>query len=109
MRETSKAPPLRSRSTLGGIAGNILEWYDFAVFGYFAPIIGAEFFPSEDPIASTLKAFGVFAAGYCMRPVGGVLFGHFGDKLEPVAKPHRHFLNVIMTQASWKKATNILI
>lgn len=69
------------RNAVGGIVGNILEWYDFAVFGYFAPIIGAEFFPSEDPIASTLNAFGVFAAGYLMRPVGGVLFGHLGDKV----------------------------
>ncbi len=81
MNEVSAAPQHLGRSTFGAVVGNILEWYDFAVFGYFAPIIGAQFFPSEDPIASTLKAFGVFAAGYLMRPVGGVLFGHFGDKL----------------------------
>jgi MHS family proline/betaine transporter-like MFS transporter len=81
MDETSTTPRNLSRNTIGGIVGNILEWYDFAVFGYFAPIIGAQFFPSEDSIASTLKAFGVFAAGYLMRPVGGAIFGYFGDKI----------------------------
>lgn len=72
---------LINRSALGGIVGNVLEWYDFAVFGYFAPIIGQQFFPSDDPNSSTLNAFGVFAAGYFMRPVGGFLFSQLGDKL----------------------------
>jgi MFS transporter, MHS family, proline/betaine transporter len=67
-------------NTAGGIIGNILEWYDFAVFGYFVPVIGAQFFPSEDKWASLLSAFGVFAAGYMMRPIGGIIFGHIGDK-----------------------------
>ena len=69
------------RNTIGGVIGNILEWYDFAVFGYFAPIIGAQFFPSEDKLASIISAFGVFAAGYMMRPLGGIIFGHIGDRL----------------------------
>ena len=69
------------RNIIGGIVGNVLEWYDFAVFGYFAPIIGSQFFPSEDRLASTLNAFGVFAVGYVMRPIGGLLFGYFGDRL----------------------------
>jgi len=67
--------------TLAGVVGNILEWYDFAVFGYFAPLIGLKFFPSESHLASLIKAFGVFAAGYLMRPLGGVIFGHIGDRL----------------------------
>jgi len=61
--------------------GNILEWYDFTVYGFFATVIGALFFPSEDRIASLIAAYGVFAAGYLMRPLGGVLFGIIGDKL----------------------------
>ena len=69
------------RNIVGGVIGNILEWYDFAVFGYFAPIIGAQFFPSEDKLASTISAFGVFAAGYMMRPLGGMIFGSIGDRL----------------------------
>lgn len=69
------------RNTIGGVVGNILEWYDFAVFGYFAPVIGAQFFPSEDKLASVISAFGVFAAGYMMRPLGGVIFGSIGDRM----------------------------
>jgi len=77
----SKNEPINIRSLLAGFVGNILEWYDFTVYGYFATVIGALFFPSEDKIASLLAAFGVFAAGYLMRPLGGVLFGIMGDKL----------------------------
>ena len=81
MSNQSKTTPHFKRNLIGGVVGNILEWYDFAVFGFFAPIIGAQFFPSEDPLASLIKAFGVFAAGYLMRPIGGVIFGHIGDRL----------------------------
>ena len=64
---------------IAGLIGNVLEWYDFSVYGYFAVSIGRHFFPSEDPTTSLLAAFGVFAAGFLMRPVGAVLFGHIGD------------------------------
>jgi MHS family proline/betaine transporter-like MFS transporter len=58
----------------------VLEWYDFAIYGYFAAAIGRAFFPSEDPVAQVLAAFGIFAVGFLMRPVGGALIGHIGDK-----------------------------
>ncbi len=58
----------------------MLEWYDFALFGFFAREIGAHFFPAADPTASLLAAFGTFAAGFLMRPVGGALFGWVGDR-----------------------------
>jgi MHS family proline/betaine transporter-like MFS transporter len=45
----------RTRIILGGIAGNLMEWYDFALYGYFAAIIGRQFFPSEDPAGNPLK------------------------------------------------------
>ena len=64
---------------IAGLIGNVLEWYDFSVYGYFAVSIGHHFFPSENPTTSLLAAFGVFAAGFLMRPVGAVLFGHIGD------------------------------
>jgi MHS family proline/betaine transporter-like MFS transporter len=60
--------------------GNLLEWYDFAIYGYFAAPIGRHFFPHQDPVAQLLSAFGVFAVGYLMRPVGGALIGHIGDR-----------------------------
>ena len=66
---------------IGGVIGNVLEWYDFAVFGYFAPIIGAQFFPAENQLAALINAFGVFAAGYLMRPLGGLIFGYVGDRM----------------------------
>ena len=62
-----------------GIA-NAFEWYDYALFGHFASIIGSKFFPDSDPKVSTLHVFLVFAVGYMMRPLGGVFFGIIGDK-----------------------------
>jgi MHS family proline/betaine transporter-like MFS transporter len=69
------------RVIAAGTIGNVLEWYDFAVYGYFATSIGRQFFPHEDAVAQLLSAFGVFALGYLMRPVGGALIGHIGDRL----------------------------
>ena len=69
------------RIIAAGAIGNILEWYDFAVYGYFAASIGRAFFPKEDPVAQVLAAFGIFAVGYIMRPVGGAIVGHIGDRL----------------------------
>ena len=60
---------------------NAFEWYDYALFGYFAPLIGSKFFPSEDLSTSLLNVFLVFAVGFFMRPVGGCLFGILGDRL----------------------------
>ena len=68
------------RTLFAGAIGNVLEWYDFAVYGYFAPIFARNFFPSDDHVASLLAAFGVFAAAYMMRPLGSILFGHIGDR-----------------------------
>ena len=68
------------RVIAAGMIGNVLEWYDFAVYGYFATAIGRHFFPHEDAVAQLLSAFGVFAIGYVMRPVGGAVVGHIGDR-----------------------------
>ena len=68
------------RVIAAGAIGNVLEWYDFSIYGYFAVAIGRTFFPKEDPVAQILLAFGVFAIGYLMRPLGGALVGHIGDK-----------------------------
>jgi len=61
-----------------GLIGNVLEWYDFAIHGYFATAIGRHFFPHEDAVARLLSTFGVFALGYLMRPVRGVAIGYIG-------------------------------
>jgi MHS family proline/betaine transporter-like MFS transporter len=68
------------QNPVASVIGNVLEWYDFAVFGYLAPIIGHQFFPSEDKMASLINVFGVFAIGYIIRPLGGIIFGQIGDR-----------------------------
>lgn len=71
----------RHRNILSGAIGNVLEWYDFAIFGALAPTVGKLFFPSDDAVASLLAAFAVFAVGYVARPVGGIFLGHIGDRI----------------------------
>lgn len=63
-----------------GSLGNILEWFDFGLFVYLAPLIGEKFFPIHDTHSAALAAFGVFAVGFLCRPLGGVVFGYWGDK-----------------------------
>src|SRR5215831_16038973 len=77
----SPAPMVARRNVIAGAVGSVLEWYDFAVYGYLAPIIGRLFFPAGDPVASLLAAFGVFAIGFAARPLGGALFGYIGDEV----------------------------
>jgi MHS family proline/betaine transporter-like MFS transporter len=72
---------INKKTVAAGAIGNVLEWYDFAVYGYFATAIGRVFFPKEDPIAQLLFAFGVFAIGYLMRPLGGMVIGNIGDRI----------------------------
>ncbi|HKJ95050.1 MAG TPA: MFS transporter [Gammaproteobacteria bacterium] len=68
------------RTVVAGTVGNVMEWYDFALYGYFAPVIAQLFFPSDNHIASLIATFGVFAAGFVMRPLGGIVFGFIGDR-----------------------------
>ncbi len=74
-------PLSRTKQCLTGAIGNVLEWYDFAVFGFVAPFMSDQFFPASDKTSALIKTFGVFAAGYLARPIGGVLFGQMGDRL----------------------------
>jgi MHS family proline/betaine transporter-like MFS transporter len=61
--------------------GNFVEWFDFAVYGFLATVIANQFFPGDDPQASLLKTFAVFAVAFAFRPLGGVVFGMLGDKI----------------------------
>jgi MFS transporter, MHS family, proline/betaine transporter len=71
----------RKRIVWAGIVGNVMEWYDFAIYGFFARTIGSLFFPADDPNSSLLAAYAVFAVGFLMRPLGAILFGHIGDRV----------------------------
>jgi MHS family proline/betaine transporter-like MFS transporter len=61
-------------------AGHIVEYFDSYLYGYFAFMLAPIFFPSDDPTASLISSFGAFAAGFIMRPLGGIFFGHLGDR-----------------------------
>ncbi|HHT9776252.1 TPA: MFS transporter [Legionella pneumophila] len=69
-----------SKALFAGVSGTALQWYDFALFGYFAPIIAATYFPNDNQFASLLSAFGVFAVGYLLAPIGSLFFGYVGDQ-----------------------------
>jgi MHS family proline/betaine transporter-like MFS transporter len=70
----------QSRRAVGAaVIGNVLEWYDFGVYGYVAAIIGRNFFPGGDETTELLKAFLTFGLGFLARPVGGIVIGRLGD------------------------------
>jgi MHS family proline/betaine transporter-like MFS transporter len=79
--QEQKLSPSGRRAITAGIIGNVLEWYDFGVYGFFAAIIAAQYFPSDDASVSLIAAFGAFAAGFLMRPVGAAFFGYIGDRV----------------------------
>lgn len=71
--------PLFQKKTLGAVFGNTLEWYDFVLYGSLAPFISQHFFPLKNHLASLMLTFAVFAVGFLFRPIGGIIFSHFGD------------------------------
>ena len=77
---TSKASKTERRNLRALSWGHALEWYDWAIFGLLSVYLGAAFFPSDSPLASTLNALAVFAVGFVARPLGGVVFGFVADR-----------------------------
>ena len=81
-RETASSGIARTQwrviilSSLGGA----LEFYDFVIYSVFAQYIGSAFFPASDPLTSLILSFSAFAVGYLFRPLGGIVFSHFGDR-----------------------------
>ncbi len=75
------ATPIR-RVVLASFIGTTIEWYDYFIYGTAAALVFNKlFFPSLDPFTGTIAAFGTFAVGFFARPIGGLVFGHYGDKL----------------------------
>jgi MHS family proline/betaine transporter-like MFS transporter len=66
---------------LAGFIGNVVEWYDFALYGYMAGILSGLFFPEHSETAGLIATYGIFAAGFLMRPLGSGVFGWLGDTL----------------------------
>jgi MFS transporter, MHS family, shikimate and dehydroshikimate transport protein len=77
----TKWPAAVKRAVIGATVGNILEWYDYFVYGTLAGLVfPALFFPDADPFVGTIASFATFFVGFLSRPLGGIIFGHFGDK-----------------------------
>ena len=71
---------LRPLAVIAGMSGNLIEWYDFGLYGVLAAMLGKLFFPDEHGFVGLLSVYGVFAAGYIARLAGGTIFGHIGDR-----------------------------
>ncbi|MFF0106318.1 MFS transporter [Streptomyces hirsutus] len=69
------------RATAGATIGSVVEWFDVAVYGYLASVLGKVFFPTGDPTTQLLSSFAVFGAAFAVRPLGGIFFGALGDRI----------------------------
>lgn len=70
------------KAALGSFVGAVVDWYDFLLYGITAALVfNSQFFPNVSPTIGTLAAFGTFGVGFLFRPLGGIVFGHFGDRL----------------------------
>ena len=81
-RVPATAPSSVRRVIVASLIGTSLEWYDFFIYGTAAALIfNKVFFPSFEPLVGTLLAFTTYAVGFVARPLGGFVFGHFGDRI----------------------------
>ncbi|GHD10345.1 proline/betaine transporter [Zhihengliuella salsuginis] len=74
-------PATRRRVVAASFIGNFVEWFDYAVYGYLAVTITAVFFPESDPQTGLMLTFGLFAISFFVRPLGGFVWGHLGDRI----------------------------
>ncbi len=80
--ESSNASLSPNRVVLAGFIGTAIEWYDFFLYGTAAALIfGRLFFPDLDPFVGVMASFSTYAVGFFARPLGGIVFGHFGDRV----------------------------
>lgn len=80
--DDSIPPPSIRKVAMAASIGAAIEWYDFFIYGTAAALVFNKlFFTNLDPVTGTIVAFGTFGAGYLSRPVGGLIFGHFGDRI----------------------------
>jgi len=76
-----QAPPELRKVTLAAIAGTVIEWFDFAIYGFSAPLIALIFFPQGNQFIALLRTFAIFAVAFALRPIGGAYFGMMGDRI----------------------------
>ncbi len=70
----------KQKEVIAAVSGTLLQWYDFSLFGFLAPIIAKTFFNTASPFIAILNTFAVFAVGYLLAPVGAIFFGYLGDR-----------------------------
>ncbi|MGV9744164.1 MFS transporter [Rhodococcus zopfii] len=81
-REASGTAATARKAAVGSFVGTAIEWYDFFIYGTAAALVlGPQFFPGTSDLAGTLAAFATLAVGFVARPIGGVVMGHFGDRV----------------------------
>jgi MFS transporter, MHS family, proline/betaine transporter len=71
---------VRRRVVLAASIGHLIEAYDLLLYGFLASVLAQQFFPADDPTAAMLNTFAIFAVGFAVRPLGGLVFGHIGDR-----------------------------
>ncbi|MDN4645773.1 MFS transporter [Arthrobacter sp. PsM3] len=79
-QQTRSDQSSKRRSMFASTIGNVLEWYEWSAYAVFAPFIAAAMFDSKDPVSALLSTLAVFAVGFLMRPLGGVVFGRIADR-----------------------------
>src|SRR5213593_1826242 len=78
----AKVPPKELRRVvIAASVGNIIEWYDFYIFGSLATILSVKFFDKSHPVAALLSTIALFTAGFLVRPLGAFVFGWLGDRV----------------------------
>src|SRR5215467_4602383 len=80
LSSTSSARPSLSSVIIAATIGNVLEWFDFLVYGFFAVTIAEVFFPAGNPTVSLLITFGTFGLSYLVRPLGAIVVGTYTDR-----------------------------
>ncbi|WP_204353742.1 MFS transporter [Salinisphaera orenii] len=83
----------RRVAVIAGVIGNVVEWYDFALYGFLASVFSGVFFAGDNPLVTLIATYGVFAVGFIMRPLGSVVFGWLGDT---IGRSHTLVLSVAM-------------
>ena len=81
MDQAARVPKNFRTVILAASAGNVIEWYDFYIFGSLATILSVKFFEKSHPVAALLSTIALFTAGFLVRPLGAFVFGWLGDRV----------------------------
>src|ERR1700745_653188 len=92
------------RVFISAVVGNVIEWYDFYIFGSLAAVLSVKFFEQSHPVAALLSTIALFTAGFLIRPLGAFLFGWMGDRIG-----RKYTFLVTLTGIALGTGANVLI